>query len=101
MVIFHPPPSGILSTLRLCVSIGLSDDKHSCNGTGEDIIHAYVQLLSVSTPTSNDDSYKNGEKTDKNRAPNSQRAYVTLLAIQKKISHKGRKVLYFLLRDYM
>ena len=63
---FQLPPSGNLSTLRLSVPSGLSDDEHACSDAEDEIIHACVRLLSDSNPTSNDDSYKNKLRTDKN-----------------------------------
>ena len=46
-----PFPSGILSTLGLRVIGCLSDDEHVCNDAGDEIIHAYMRLLSDSTQT--------------------------------------------------
>ena len=43
--------------------------RDACNDAGDEIIHVYMQLISDSTPTSNDDSYKNKQRADINRAP--------------------------------
>ena len=85
MVGLHPPPphplSGILVTIRLRFPIGLSNNEHSYNGVGYDIIHAYVRLLSDMTSASNDNSYK--KKTKGRHYPGNQfprRYYVVLFA---------------------
>ena len=67
----HPPPlSGILVNIILRFSIGLSNNENSYNGVGDDIIHAYVRLLSDMTSASNDDSYKKKRREDIIRATN-------------------------------
>ena len=40
LIVVFQPPRGILSTLRLQVPSGMSEDEHACYDSGEDIIHA-------------------------------------------------------------
>ena len=50
MVGFQPPLSGILVTLILCVPGSLFENEHIYNDAGDDIIHAYVRLISDMNP---------------------------------------------------
>ena len=45
-----PPTRDVLITLILLVPGGLSDDKYLCNDAGDEIIHAYMRLISDKTP---------------------------------------------------
>ena len=65
MVGFQLPPSGILRTLRLQVPSGVSNNTHECSDTRDDIIYAYVQLILDTIPTSDGNSYKNEQNTDR------------------------------------
>ena len=91
MVVFQPPPSGILIILRLWVPSGLYDDKHAWNDAGDEIKHAYVRLLSESTPKTNKKSYK--KRTKHRNVPGTQfyrRAYVDSLETRGTIYCKGK-----------
>ena len=50
------PLSNIISALKLRVPSGLSGYGHARNDAWDNIIHAYMQILSNTTPISNDDS---------------------------------------------
>ena len=50
MVEFQPHSGGIIKTIRLWVPIGLFNIKHACTEAGDQTVHAYMQLLSDTTP---------------------------------------------------